>query len=150
MGATEPERRVEQALIDLVRRTTDPRGNASLRARSGVDLERAVSVVLFRISELGPVRLSDVATAMGVDISTASRPVAKLVERGWVERRADPADARAFLLRCTPAGRKVVDRLRAARHEWLRDVLATFDAGEREQFAELFDRFVSAVIVESG
>ncbi len=77
----------------------------SLKARSGIDLERAASVLLSRVDELGPARLSDVAAAAGVEISTASRPVARLVEQGYVERSTDPADGRACLLRCTPAGR---------------------------------------------
>ena len=109
-----PRPRIEQALVNLVRRATDPRGNASLKARSGIDLERAASVLLSRVDELGPARLSDVAAAAGVEISTASRPIARLVEQGYVERSTDPADGRACLLRCTPAGREVMQRWRVA------------------------------------
>jgi DNA-binding MarR family transcriptional regulator len=144
------ESRIEQSLIDLVRRVNDPRGNASMRARSGIDLERAATVLLGRIEELGPARLSDIALAAGVEISTASRPVARLVEQGYVERSTDPADGRACLLRTTPSGRDVMQRWRAARHEWLRDVLENFDADEREQFAELFERFVARAFSTSG
>ena len=146
----EAETRIEQALIDLVRRVNDPRGNAALKAKSGIDLERAGSVLLSRIDELGPARLSEIAAAAGVEISTASRPVARLVDQGYVERSTDPADGRACLLRCTPQGQEVMTRWRAARHEWLRDVLDDFDADERERFAELFDRFVARVLSTSG
>jgi DNA-binding MarR family transcriptional regulator len=146
----EAESRIEQSLVDLVRRVTDPRGNASMKARSGIDLERAATVLLVRIDELGPARLSDIALAAGVEISTASRPVARLVEQGYVERSTDPADGRASLLRTTSSGRDVLRRWRAARHEWLRDVLDDFDADERERFAELFDRFVARVVSTSG
>jgi DNA-binding MarR family transcriptional regulator len=145
----EAEARIEQSLIDLVRRVNDPRGNATLKAKTGIDLERAASVLLSRIDELGPARLSDIATAAGVEISTASRPVARLVEQGYVGRTTDPADGRACLLRCTPAGREVMARWRAARHEWLREVLDDFDVEERERFAELFDRFVARVLLTS-
>lgn len=144
------EARIEQALIDLVRRVNDPRGNASLKAKSGIDLERAATVLLTRIDELGPARLSEVAAAAGVEISTASRPVARLVEQGYVARETDPADGRACLLRCTPAGAAVMARWRAARHEWLREVLDDFDADERDQFADLFERFVARVLATSG
>jgi DNA-binding MarR family transcriptional regulator len=150
MGSTEPEARVEQALVDLVRRATDPRGNADLKRRAGIDLERAASVLLARVEEVGPARLSDVAAAAGVDISTASRTSARLVDQGYVERRTDPVDGRACLLRVTPTGRRVLARLRAARHEWLRDILAGFDAHDRETFADLFDRFVTAVVSTAG
>ena len=149
MGDVEAEARIEQALIQLVRRVSDPRGNANLKARSGVDLDRAASTLLTRIDELGPARLSYIAGAAGVDISTASRPVARLVDDGYVERRPDPADARASLLRTTPSGRAAVRRLRAARRDWLRDVLADFDASERDHFADLFERFIESVLITS-
>jgi DNA-binding MarR family transcriptional regulator len=148
--SVDAETRIEQALVDLVRRANDPRGNASLKVKSGIDLERAATVLLARIDELGPTRLSDVALAAGVEISTASRPVARLVEQGYVERSTDPADGRASLLRTTAIGRDVMLRWRAARHEWLRDVLDDFDDEERERFAELFDRFVARVLSTSG
>jgi DNA-binding MarR family transcriptional regulator len=82
MGESEPEGRIEQALIQLVRRANDPRGNANLKARARIDLDRAASTLLLRIDELGPARLSDIADATGVEISTASRPVARLVDEG--------------------------------------------------------------------
>ena len=147
---TDAEVRIEQSLIDLVRRTTDPRGNATLSARAGIDLERAASTLLARIDELGPARLSDIAAAAGVDISTASRPVARLVEQGYVARTTDPADGRACLLRCTPEGEAAMARWRAARHEWLREVLDDFDPDERERFADLFDRFVARILASTG
>src|SRR5262245_31620152 len=149
MGDAEAEARIEQALIQLARRVNDPRGNANLKARAGIDLDRAASTLLMRIDEQGPARLSDIAGAAGVEISTASRPVARLVDDGYVERRPDPADARASLLRATPAGRTAVRRLRAARHAWLREVLTDFDARERDQFADLFERFTESVLITS-
>ena len=149
MIATRPEARIEEALIQLVRRANDPRGNASLKARARIDLDRAASTLLYRIEELGPARLSDVAAAAGVEISTASRPVARLVDQGYVERRDDPDDGRAALLTCTAEGLAVVERLRVARREWVRDVLAAFDAGEQARFADLFERFVDRVVATS-
>lgn len=150
MITTRAEARIEQALIQLVRRTTDPRGNANLKARAGIDLDRAAGTLLFRIEELGPVRLSEVAAAAGVEISTASRPVTKLVDQGYVARSGDPDDGRAALLTCTTAGMEVVERLRQARQEWMRDVLADFDPVEQTTLADLFERFVDRVVALSA
>ena len=72
--ANEPEARIEQALIDWFRRATDPRGNADLKARSGVDLERAASTLLARVGEHEPARLSDIAAATGVDVYQVTLP----------------------------------------------------------------------------
>src|SRR5262245_22081160 len=55
----------------------------------------------------GPVTLGDLASDLYLDKSTASRVVTTLVRKGYVERTVHPADARAVLLRATPAGRRL-------------------------------------------
>jgi DNA-binding MarR family transcriptional regulator len=56
----------------------------------------------------GPLRVSDVAQRLGVDLSVASRQIASLAAEGYVERREDPQDRRAQLVAVTRAGRKVL------------------------------------------
>lgn len=135
--------RIEAALITLVRRATDPRANRDVNRAAGIDIERAGAVMLARVEELEPARLSELADAAGVDTSTASRQVARLVEDGLVERSPDPDDGRATAHRLTPAGRDVRQRLNAARRAWFDDVLADFDPRERTRFADLLERFVA-------
>jgi DNA-binding MarR family transcriptional regulator len=57
----------------------------------------------------GPLRVSEVADLLGVDLSVASRQVAALVCEGHVERRPDPRDRRAQLVAATPAGARVLE-----------------------------------------
>ncbi len=135
--------RIEAALVLLVRRANDPRGNKTINQAAGVDIERASAVMLARVEELEPARLSELADAAGVDISTASRQVARLVDDGYVERRADPDDRRASAHRLTPEGRDVRARLTTARRAWFEEVLADFDAEERAVLATLLERFVA-------
>src|SRR5215213_10087652 len=49
-------------------------------------------------------RYSALALQVGVDVSVASRQLAVLERLGYVERRPDPQDGRASLLRLTAAG----------------------------------------------
>jgi DNA-binding MarR family transcriptional regulator len=56
----------------------------------------------------GPLRVSDVAQRLGVDLSVASRQIASLAAEGYVERREDPQDRRAHLVAVTRPGRKVL------------------------------------------
>jgi DNA-binding MarR family transcriptional regulator len=56
----------------------------------------------------GPMRVSEVAARLGIDLSVASRQVAALVAAGHVLREADPADRRAHRLRLTPAGERAL------------------------------------------
>ena len=59
---------------------------------------------LAEVVHSGPIRLGDLAARERVTPATLSRVVAGLVEHGYLERTADPADARAQLLTATPAG----------------------------------------------
>ena len=63
--------------------------------------------LLARVGEHEPARLSDIAAGTGVDVSTASRTAARLVEQGYIERVPDPADDRLRIIRLTPRGQKV-------------------------------------------
>ena len=137
--------RISDSLVALVRRANDPRGNQRINAAAGIDVDRASSVMLARIDELEPVRLSDLAEAAGVDISTASRQVSRLVDEGLVVRAADPGDRRAARHRLTEAGRDLHARLVAARRSVLEDRLAAFSDEERARFADLLERFVAGL-----
>jgi DNA-binding MarR family transcriptional regulator len=57
----------------------------------------------------GPVRVSDVAHRLAVDLSVASRQVRALIDAGYVEREPDENDARATLLSTTEDGRRVLE-----------------------------------------
>jgi len=62
-------------------------------------------------------RQSDVRRTLGVCPSVVSRMVRALLERGWVARRREPGDRRAWRLSLTEAGEQVI---RAARRLMLR------------------------------
>ena len=58
-----------------------------------------------------PLSLGEVAAALRVDLSVASRQVTALVDLGMVERQIDDADRRIRSLRLTRAGRQMSDRI---------------------------------------
>jgi DNA-binding MarR family transcriptional regulator len=57
----------------------------------------------------GPMRISDAAHKLSVDLSVASRQVNALVKAGYLEREPDPDDRRAQLVRTNDAGKKVLE-----------------------------------------
>ena len=90
-------------------------------------------------------RMSELAEALRVDPSTATRAVQRLVKAGIAERTACSDDARVVMVSATEPGRvrhrAIVDLRRAT----LTAMLATFAPDERGQFAEYLDRFVAAL-----
>lgn len=59
----------------------------------------------------GPLSLSGIAEAVGVDAPYATLIVDTLEQRGLVERHPDPADRRRKLVTLTPAGSEAVSRV---------------------------------------
>jgi DNA-binding MarR family transcriptional regulator len=81
--------------------------------------ELAGAVVLARLEALGPVRLTELAQALGLDPSSVSRQVTALERAGLVAREKDPTDQRALHLVLTDAGAAAVHALVLARAEAL-------------------------------
>jgi DNA-binding MarR family transcriptional regulator len=77
--------------------------------REALDLGRGSGRVksLMWLTE-GPLSLSGLAEAIGVDAPYATLIVDSLEERGLVERQPDPADRRRKLVTLTPAGTNAV------------------------------------------
>jgi DNA-binding MarR family transcriptional regulator len=57
----------------------------------------------------GPVRVSEIAQRLVVDMSVASRQVNALIQAGYVQRQPDENDARATLLTITKDGSRVLE-----------------------------------------
>jgi DNA-binding MarR family transcriptional regulator len=79
-------------------------------------------------SELSVKELSD---RLGLSLPGASRIVDALMRRGWLERREDPDDRRMKRVRITDEGRKVLDRIEAARLAGLEDYAASLSPEQR-------------------
>ena len=142
----EPVGQIEQALGALISLARTPRFAETVRQRAGAEVDRAGYGVLVRVAELGPVRLSELAQYLGLDVSTVSRQVQHLEQRGLVERSPDPHDGRAALLDLSEKGRDTTARMRDAWCETVADVIKTWKPAEIARFGTQLDRFVADVV----
>jgi DNA-binding MarR family transcriptional regulator len=78
-------------------------------------------------------RLGDLATKEGVAAPTMSRIVAALVEAKYVQREPDPADRRAWLVKATPDGERMVLGLRSTRVQELRRRIDRLSADNQQE-----------------
>ena len=78
---------------------------------------------------LTPRELADVER---VQPPTMTKIVAKLEERGLVQRTPHPTDGRQVILAATEGGRAVLDQFERARNEWLANRLAALTEDERD------------------
>jgi DNA-binding MarR family transcriptional regulator len=118
--------------------------------RVGLRVEMPAAAVLGVLAERGPSRASTLAELLRLDLSSVSRQVAALEREGWVQRERDPADQRASLLELSPAGRDLLDRLRAARGEALRAVLTDWSPDDLTTFARGLERFALDLATAHG
>ena len=103
----------------------------------GPALEHPALMLLLGSAEHGPVRPSVLADVLYLDLSTVSRQLGTLEASGWVARERDPDDRRAFLVRITDEGRRVLGANLAARRALLKDLLTDWSEDERLEFARL-------------
>lgn len=130
-NATRSVPQLVEALYTVVRRAHRLR---SVRVHSSCD--KAGLVLLGQLAEQGPMRLSDLATAVQLDPSTVSRQVRALCEGGFTVAVADPDDKRARLLEISAKGRaevqavaqELADVLGRAISGWPHDDVATLTA----------------------
>jgi DNA-binding MarR family transcriptional regulator len=123
-------------------------------ARSVLDVEDEVTSpqlrVLVLIAANGSRTPGDIATALGVHASNATRACDKLVRAGLAERTGDPADRRSVRLVLTAAGAGLVERVIARRRAALAEVLASMPAADRSATAHAFDAFARAAQASPG
>lgn len=79
----------------------------------------------------GPLRLGELAQREAVTAPTMSRVLAALDERGAIERRPDPADARSTLVTVSPAGQEIIRTIRSERTASLARRLDRLDDEQR-------------------
>ena len=108
-------------------------------------VERQAIIILSRLRENGSIRLSELAGDLMVDISTVSRQVRALEDRGLVTRSEDPDDRRASRIVLAPAGARILDEAWARRHAWLEWALADWGHDDRAALAATLSRFADAL-----
>jgi DNA-binding MarR family transcriptional regulator len=101
----------------------------------GVHINRTGHWLLVRVSESAPVRLSEIADSVELDLSTISRQVRDLVAAGLLAKVPDPADGRAALLSITERGLAVLESVSEARRRVLAEAIANWSDEDRNALA---------------
>ena len=118
--ATVP-RASDEALTELAARLRlgITRTARRLRQEAGTDLSPSQTAALSTIDRHGPLTPSELATLERVQRPTATRIVARLEGAGLVQRAADPADGRSFIVSATAQGRSLLRKLRTRKNVYL-------------------------------
>ncbi len=110
-----------------------------LRQETGVvgpEISPTLTAALATVDRCGPLTPSALADAERIQRPTATRIVAKLQERGLVERTQDPDDGRVWRVATTREGRALLKRIRSRKSEYLARRLRTLTPQEQATLAE--------------
>jgi len=100
---------------------------------------------LDRLEERAEVNVADVAAAIDVAHSTASRLVDRAEAAGTVTRHPSSTDSRRTAVVLTATGRTLATAARAARTGYLAEVTTDLTPDQRRTLAELLTRLAAAV-----
>ena len=132
---------VGEALRDSL--TSIARWTARTRMRGGPTPGEAW--LLGRLAETGGTRMGALAHLGGVDRSTMTAHVKRLVDRGWAQRVPEPGDRRVVTIRITAAGRAVLHDALAQESAALDGALRDWPPQDVARLSALLSRFARSV-----
>ena len=113
-------------------------------AKSLVELEDQVSLPQWRVLVLlatkGRLNLGQVAGALGVHPSNATRTVDRLVVAGFIKRADDPQDRRYLVLDLTKQGHDIVEQVMGHRRASIVAVMENMTSARRRALARAWSR----------
>jgi DNA-binding MarR family transcriptional regulator len=131
---------LERALEELFRLGANKRFNHHQAIAVGAVVTRAGYAALRSLQDHGALSVRRLAEACAMDAATASRQILPLVEEGLVERSGAEGDARQVVLRLTPRGREVYERIADYRLGQLTSVLEAWPEEDRARLTDLVSR----------
>jgi DNA-binding MarR family transcriptional regulator len=141
---------IEQAWAALLQRRNRAHLYRSMLRAAGLDLDDALYPLLSAVARISPARVADVAEAVGIAHTTASRHLTELERRGLVMRSPDPSDGRVAVIELTPEGKEAVVRMRAELRRQIGAALADWSDERLAVFARDLADFAVALGVDAG
>lgn len=97
---------------------------------------------ILNLIELNPqMSQKELASHMKVEPASFGESLARLESKGLIVRSPDPRDRRAKMMRLTPAGRRVLDRLVAEIHDMERACAENLTEAEQARLLQLLEKF---------
>jgi DNA-binding MarR family transcriptional regulator len=145
-GGSRQARATADVLTDAV--LTASRLLIAVSATSIAAVDESITVPQFRLLVVlysrRSMRLSDLADILGVNPSTTTRMVDRLVSAGLVDRQINPTSRREVLLDLTEAGDEALLQVTQQRRREIARIVARMPEGRRTQLIEALDAFNEA------
>lgn len=101
-------------------------------------------VLYLAASGEGGLRMSALATRLGVTLSTVSGLVDRLVDAGLAARRDDPEDRRQVIVSVTPAGNDLMERFRELNRRQAQELFGSLADDDLDTVERAFELLMGA------
>ena len=145
-STTEVDVATSRRVVDAMRRLTmvSPPIQRALYTVDERELTRAQMDALVQMMSRPSWRMQEIAAALGVDPSTASRTIAPLVDLGLAERNTDALDRRSVVVGTTPRGQSIGARVERERGDVMAKVMSQLTPTRRTLLADLLEEYAEA------
>jgi DNA-binding MarR family transcriptional regulator len=92
------------------------------------------------VGDEGPIRMKPLSEKLGVTTGTLTVMIDRLEKAGFVERRNDPEDRRAFNVVLTKKGKEIHKEHHAYHHQLVEDISSDLDPEQIERFVETLEK----------
>ena len=139
-------------LLYLISRSVGKLKNYSVKrfTDAGISITPSQMGIIFFLNIKGEMNMSALSVSMGLDNSTLTRLVDKLVRTGFVERVPNPADRRGFLVRVTETGIAQGVRASEIAKEINTMVMEGFSEEEIRVFIRVLESFFAKFKIDGG
>ena len=145
-SSREPAGQGKDELVDAVLGAS--RALVGVAARSLATVAEDVTLAQYRVlivlAARGPQRLADLATALGVDRSTATRMCDRLVRKGLVHRRRTSQDRRGVRVSLATAGGELVAEVSRRRRAEIATIVGRMPKAHRRPVLNALRAFAEA------
>jgi len=138
MPQTDPERMLGFVIHD-VSRLLRRRYEQSARA-DGLGVTRTQCSVLAHLARQEGVNQATLAQSLDIEPITLVRLLDRLQEAGFIQRKPDPQDRRAYVLELTAKARPILDRIYGLAAKVYEEAQAGMSKAETEQLLSLLHR----------
>jgi MarR family transcriptional regulator, transcriptional regulator for hemolysin len=121
---------------------------ALLKRFEDVGIEKHFSILVILDSEKGKCSQQHISNLLGTDKATMVRMIDYLVEKDCVTREDDPSDRRAYNIRLTPKGKKMLPRIHKGMKTLNDNTLKGLSAKEKALFGRILDRMYRNLVRE--
>jgi EmrB/QacA subfamily drug resistance transporter len=142
------QQEIEQALHVLAGRDSLDQVYRRLAARAGVDLDPLSTWLLFRLQEQAPTSEADLAKRLQVPVEKLNPAIEQLTQKGLISETAQEDGQAAGQLQLTSAGQQALDKLSAAYHDSLAELLDGWSPEQEEELARLLRRLATRLLSE--